>query len=198
MENLNNALFVLLNAPAHPHPGAIAVARLLAVYVIWAVAAGLAFGWLASGERTRKHLLEAGAAATAGLVINQLIGWVWPHPRPFAIGLGHLFIAHAADPSFPSDHLTVLWAIGFSLLMHRSSRMAGLALSLLALPVAWARIYLGVHFPLDIVGAALVAALSAWLMSRCAPWFIPRSYGIVMRIHRLLAGRLMTHGRERR
>ena len=34
----------------------------------------------------------------------------------------------------------------------------------MGVPVACARIYLGVHFPLDILGAALVALSSAWLI----------------------------------
>lgn len=34
------------------------------------------------------------------------------------IGLGHTLITHAADSSFPSDHLTLLWAVAFSFLMH--------------------------------------------------------------------------------
>jgi undecaprenyl-diphosphatase len=37
---------------------------------------------------------------------------------------------------------------------------------LLGLPVAWARIYLGVHFPLDILGAAFVGLGSARLVWR--------------------------------
>ena len=45
-------------------------------------------------------------------------------------------------------------------------------LALLGLPMAWARIYLGVHFPLDMVGAALVAVLSAWLCFREERWFV--------------------------
>lgn len=40
------------------------------------------------------------------------------------------------------------------------------ALSLLAgVAVAWARIFLGVHFPFDMLGALLVAALSAALVT---------------------------------
>ena len=49
------------------------------------------------------------------LLVNQLIGLVWQHLRPFMIGLGHSHLAHVADSSFPSDHLTLLWAVAFSL-----------------------------------------------------------------------------------
>lgn len=198
MEDLNDALFLLLNASAHPSAALLAVAKFFAVYAIWTVPAALAAGWLRGGERTRKLLLEAAASGLIGLAFNQLIELAWQHPRPFVIGLGHTFIPHAADSSFPSDHLTLLWAVAFSLLMDRGLRIAGLALALLGLPLAWARIYLGVHFPLDMVGAAWVAAVSAWLVSHCLRWLTPHCYTVVIRIHRLLFGKLIELGWVRR
>ena len=72
--------------------------------------------------------------------------------------------------------------------------MAGLALALLGLPVAWARIYLGVHFPLDMVGAALIAGLSAWLAFRQAHMYLPAAYGIAMSVHRILFKKLIQIG----
>ena len=110
------------------------------------------------------------------------------------IGLGHTLISHAADSSFPSDHLTLLWAVAFSFLMHRSPRLAGIALALLGLPVAWARIYLGVHFPLDVVGAALVAVLSAWLAFREVCIYLPATYSLALSVHRILFGKLIQIG----
>ena len=94
------------------------------------------------------------------------------------IGLGNTLIPHVADSSFPSDHLTLLWAVALSFLMHQRPRFAGVFLALLGLPMAWARIYLGVHFLLDMLGAALVAGISAWLCFREEKWFVaPLSLG---------------------
>ncbi len=86
----------------------------------------------------------------------MVCGTLWFHPRPFMIPLGHTWISHPADNSFPSDHGTVMFSAAFALLSLRL-RAPGLLMLLAALPVAWSRIYLGVHFPLDMVGAALVA-----------------------------------------
>ena len=72
--------------------------------------------------------------------------------------------------------------------------MAGMTLALLGLPVAWARIYLGVHFPHDMIGAALVSALSAWLAYREAPLYLPPTYSLATRIHRTLFSKLITLG----
>ncbi|MBC3871854.1 undecaprenyl-diphosphatase [Undibacterium oligocarboniphilum] len=194
MEDLNHALFLWLNAPEHPSTLLLAIATFFAEYAIWALPVIIGFGWLRGNEHTRKVLLEATASGLAGLLINQIIGLVWQHPRPFMIGLGHTLIPHAADSSFPSDHLTLLWAVAFSFLTHRSPRLAGMALALLGLPVAWARIYLGVHFPLDMVGAVLVAVLSAWLAFRELGVYLPAAYSLALSVHRVLFGKLIQIG----
>ena len=194
MENLNHALFLLLNAPAQPHALMLSVATFFAEYAIWVIPAFLGISWLYGKPRSRRVLLEAAASGFAGLLINQIIGMLWQHPRPFMIGLGHTFLFHAADSSFPSDHLTLLWSVAFSLLMHRSPRTAGIALSFLGIPLAWARIYLGVHFPLDMLGAALVALLSAWLAFREGRFYLSAAYRFAYSVHQLLFGRLIAAG----
>lgn len=194
MENLNHALFLWLNAPEHPSTLLLAVATIFAEYAIWVLPAIIGYGWLRRSEHARKVLLEATASGLAGLLINQIIGLVSQHPRPFMIGLGHTLIPHAADSSFPSDHLTLLWAVAFSLLMHSSSRVAGMALTLLGLPVAWARIYLGVHFPLDMLGAALVGVLSTWLAFRGVRLYLPTTYRLSLSVHRILFRKLIQIG----
>lgn len=189
MESLNHALFLWLNAPEHPGRFALVVATLFAEFAIWVVPVLVGSWWVRGDESTRRVMLEATASGLGGLLINQLIGVAWQHPRPFMIGLGHTFLSHAADSSFPSDHLTLLWSVAFSLLIQRSPRGAGVALALLGLPMAWARIYLGVHFPLDMLGALAVAMLSAWLAFREAPRYLSPLYGLAMRVHRaILAG----------
>lgn len=194
MENLNHALFLWMNVPVNPNTQLLAIATCFAEYVIWVIPVLITVGWLRGSEHTRKVLLEATAAGLAGLLINQIIGWLWQHPRPFMIGLGRTFISHAADSSFPSDHLTLLWSIAFSFLMHRRPRVAGLMLALLGLPVAWARIYLGVHFPFDMIGAALVAALSAWLAFREMRVYLPPAYNLATRLHSTLFKKFIERG----
>ncbi|MDD2811227.1 undecaprenyl-diphosphatase [Rhodoferax sp.] len=186
MQELNETLFLLINAPVTPNAIVLAVAKVLADQAIWLAPMALIIGWFRGSERTRKLMLEATASGLAGLLINQVIGLFWQHPRPFMVGLGNTFIPHVADSSFPSDHLTLLWSIAFSFLMHQRPRFAGVVLALLGLPVAWARIYLGVHFPMDMVGAALVAVSCAYLCFREERWFLDSVYRWTSAIYRQL------------
>lgn len=160
--SLNHSLFLWLNAPADAHAALLAVAQALAVHAHWIVVAGLLVA-LAQWRQAdwRRGALDALLAALLARGINRAIQALWFQPRPAALGLGHQHLAHSANASFPSDHATALWAVGASLLLHRRTRPAGLAVCGLGAAVAWARVFLGVHFPLDILGAAAVALVAA-------------------------------------
>lgn len=194
MEEFNRTLFLAINASEHPNALILAVAKLLANDVVWLIPAVLLLGWLRGRERTRLVLLEAAASGVVGLMINQAIGLVWSHPRPFMIGVGHSYIAHVADSSFPSDHLTLIWAVAFSLLTQERTRLVGITLAALGLPVAWARIYLGIHFPLDMFGAAVVAVLSAWMCFRGKHLLVVPLYGLAVYVHRRVFSSLIQRG----
>lgn len=194
METFNHILFFWLNAPEHPNTLVLMQAVFVADWLIWMVPIMVGIGWLCGNENTRKAMLIATAAGMLGLFVNQIIGLVWSHPRPFMIGLGHTFLPHVNDSSFPSDHLTLWWAVAFSFLMQQRQRSVGIAMALLGIPIAWARIYLGVHFPLDMLGAAVVATLSAWLALHGARWYLLPIYRLAINIHRMLFGGLIERG----
>ena len=194
MESLNQTLFLWLNAPEHPGTLALMAAIFFAERLIWAVPLLIGIGWLRGSAGTRKTALVAAASGLLALLVNQAVGLAWSHPRPFMIGLGHTLIPHVADSSFPSDHLTLWWSVAFSFLLQRGLRRAGVALALFGLPIAWSRIYLGVHFPLDMLGAIAVAALSAVLTLHEARWYLGPIYRLATRIHCLLFGRLIALG----
>jgi len=194
MEHLNQALFLLLNASIHPSPFVLFIASIFAVHAIWLVPLILVTGWLRGNEVQRKIYLQAAGAGLFGLLLNQIIGLLWVHPRPFMIGLGHTLIPHAADSSFPSDHLTLLWSVAISLSLHLHSKTTGLVLSMLGIPVAWARIYLGVHFPMDMAGALAISALSAVLCRRAERTVFSAIYPTIFLIYCSLCAPLIRRG----
>lgn len=159
IEMLNRALFLKINAAPDTASWAIRAAKLVADGFIYAIPALLLIYWLWGGEGKRSLALKAFLVAMLGVGINQLIGLAWQHPRPFMIGLGHAWAPHAADSSFPSDHMTVFVGIGISLLFGGEILAGGLTLAI-GLAVAWSRVFLGVHFPLDMLGSFGVAFLS--------------------------------------
>lgn len=124
---------------------------------------------LAYGPRARlirRAGVAAGLSAGLALLVTQLISHLVNRARPFVTDPGgvHLFDHHAADPGFPSDHATAAFAIAVAIAL-RSPRW-GVPVLIAATLLAIARVGLGVHYPSDIVGGALVgtmAAIALWV-----------------------------------
>ncbi|ACC76182.1 phosphatase PAP2 family protein [Paraburkholderia phymatum] len=159
LEAFNQALFLTINATTSTPRWQIGVASCVADYVIYLVPLVLAALWLSGNRDSREAALRACCVTLLALGFNQIIGLAWMHPRPFMIGLGHTFVEHAPDSSFPSDHGTVFASVALTLLFARV-RWAGLLTLVAGLAVAWSRVYIGVHFPFDMLGAALIACVA--------------------------------------
>ncbi len=156
LESLNRAFFLKINAgPAVP-AWIVDGATLIANYLIYMIPILLLGMWLWGDEPRRSLALKACLVSLLAVGFNQIIGLAWQHPRPFMLGLGHTYLTHAPDSSFPSDHVTIFAGIGLSLLFSGAARLAFLFLTAGA-AVAWARVFLGVHFPLDMLGAVGIA-----------------------------------------
>jgi undecaprenyl-diphosphatase len=194
LEELNRWLFLLINGPADPGVAMLTFAKLCAALLVAAVPLYLIVGWLRGTDAERRRLLEAALACVLALLIAWVIGAIWPRPRPFMVPIGHALMAHAPNASFPSDHLTGIWSVAFSLLLHRGSRGAGVWLALLGLPVAWARIYLGIHFPIDMAGAALIALVSAWALRAGASGIVAPLFPWANTVYRRLCAPLIRRG----
>jgi undecaprenyl-diphosphatase len=159
LEAFNQALFLMINGTASTPAWQVGTALFIADYLIYLIPLLLVGMWLSGDERQRNLAIRASLAAMLGVGANQLIGLVWQHPRPFMIGLGHTFLPHAPDSSFPSDHATVFAGVALTLLFGGARRLGELTL-LIGVAAAWTRVFLGVHFPLDIVGAVAVACVA--------------------------------------
>ncbi|MCK9801233.1 phosphatase PAP2 family protein [Pseudomonas chlororaphis] len=169
MEELNRSLFLAINASAEASLPMRELAIFFAQWMVFCVPLLLAVLWIFGEQRQRRVVLLAGLSIALALACNLVIRELWFHPRPFMLGLGQNFLAHAPGASFPSDHASGLFAMAFALIL-ASLRKTGLVMLGLALLVSWARVYLGVHFPFDILGGCLVGLLSAWLVRQGLAW----------------------------
>ena len=116
------------------------------------------------GNSTRDILLYGIYAGIIGLVINYLIGLVYFHPRPFVIGLGTQLFQYPADTSFPSDHTTFMVSIALMFFYFKETRIYGVIFLILGLIGGFARVFSGVHFPLDILGSIIVSIISTLII----------------------------------
>ncbi|MBI2718240.1 MAG: phosphatase PAP2 family protein [Rhizobiales bacterium] len=137
----------------------------LARYSVYLLVFAVAIRWFWNSNRARdRHVaISCGAAAAAGLVINQVILLAFDRVRPYDLGITHLLIGPSADPSFPSDHATLAFAVAAMLLVKRD-RFA-LAFTALAALLAVSRVYVGIHYLGDVVGGLAVGTVAALLVN---------------------------------
>jgi undecaprenyl-diphosphatase len=161
----NLDLFQMINAQPAVPAWQLAAAIGIAQWLIYLVPTSMVIAWILGDRSTRRELLELLLAAAAALALAQLLAAVWPQPRPFMLHLGTQWLAHSPDPGLPSDHVTVFWSLGLAALGIRRLRRWGAALLATGLAVGWSRVFLGVHFPYDVL-AALPVSLAGALFAR--------------------------------
>ena len=165
MNYLNHLLFVWLNALEYPRTALLSSLTFVLEHVVWIISALIGIGVLRD-VRTRKILLETIASGLAGLFIHQNIRLISQQLPSAVAEIGHTLLSPASAVPSSGEYLTLLWTIFFSFLIRHRPRLTGIVLALLGLPVAWARLHFGVHFPLGLLGAVLMVWLSAWLIFR--------------------------------
>lgn len=160
MNSWNLALFDLVAGGHQPDSTLLRIASLLAEGSTWLCAALiLAAMWMQPAVRARIALVLA-VAALASLVSREL-ATVIGAPRPFMLGLSPEHISHGARAGLPSTHASVMFTVAFMLIADRRLRAIGLAVLAMAVMTAWARVYVGVHFPVDVAAGALLGACFA-------------------------------------
>lgn len=162
MNALDQTLFAAINAGSPSWDKTAWVAYVAARYVVLLIPLHLAILWLAGTHHVRRQALTLASALLIAIGISFAIGALFPTPRPFLIPLGHQLIAHRESPSFPSNHGLVMFTYAAAMLALRHWRHA-ICIGIAGLIVAWSRIYLGIHFPLDMVGALILAIGATWM-----------------------------------
>ena len=112
--------------------------------------------------KNKKKSLFVFSALLISFILSRLIGIFFYTPRPFAIGIGTQLVQHVADASFPSDHATTFFAFSFALLFLKYQK-AGIIFLIFGALVGFARVFTGVHFPLDILGGFIVGLIGTGL-----------------------------------
>ncbi|MBI2444647.1 MAG: phosphatase PAP2 family protein [Candidatus Magasanikbacteria bacterium] len=163
--NWNIRLFFAINARVGRERWLDALGRAGAEWVVFAMLAwygvGAAILYLPDRRALLTALIFLAAAWTVAWFISVLVGLIVREPRPHLPYPESrlLFQPLMSWKSFPSDHALSAWLIFFMALVFGLPAAWGLLP--LALWVSWGRVYAGVHYPFDVVGGALVAALAA-------------------------------------
>ena len=169
MDRLDDRLFLAVNTLAKNTPWLHGMTVAYARFGIVLFAAALAAGAVLARDRSARAMagaLWAPIGSLLALAVNQPIGNLVAERRPYAAHPDALLLVPATtDFSFPSDHAVVAGAVAAGILVY--NRRLGWATAVAALAIAADRVYVGAHYPGDVVAGltlgASVAVLS-WLV----------------------------------
>jgi undecaprenyl-diphosphatase len=114
-------------------------------------------------EQNRKRALYAIFSALLAMGMNQVISHIWFRDRPYVHNPVNRLLQGSQDASFPSDHAAGAFSIAGSLFGRTAG---GTALMVFAAMVAVSRIYVGLHYPSDIIGGMAIGLISSWIIER--------------------------------
>ena len=119
--------------------------------------------------KTRKTGVIMLAALLADVLLcNVVIKNLVARTRPFDVNTAvQLLVAKPRDYSFPSGHTAASFASVTALYLAGEKKLWKLAL-VLAILIAFSRMYLYVHYPTDILGGVIFGSLSAWIGYQCS------------------------------
>jgi undecaprenyl-diphosphatase len=116
-------------------------------------------------RRARRHIAAGVAAAGLAVAVSRFVQNLVPSARPiWDAELGALFpqefrrVIDADYHSFPSDHIALLFPLAVTA-YRLDSRLGAVGAAWFAV-IALVRVYLGLHYPADLLGGALLGGLA--------------------------------------
>lgn len=101
------------------------------------------------------------AVFLAKFVIVDLIKFFWERPRPYIENNVNQILEYTGA-SFPSGHAAISFALSF--VVYKYNKKAGILFFVASFLISVSRVFVGIHWPSDILVGALVGIFSGWLI----------------------------------
>lgn len=132
-----------------------------ASFLIWILFAGLFVLWIVDGKIKKEQILHALFSLILAWAVAEIIKALFPTTRPFVTnGKFPLTLTVPGGASFPSGHTAAVFALAVSIWLHK--KKLGLWYIVGAVLVGIARILSNVHYPIDILGGAVLGILTSF------------------------------------
>ena len=168
---LDSALFNLINGLAGQVPPMDAIMRLLVndYFVPTALCLLTLALWFAGDTReergrNQRAVLSIVVAILLANLLVKLCNLIYFRPRPFSVQQVNLLFYRPSDSSLPSNAAAV--GFTFAAVAWQRKRWLGVVMGVLAGLFMFARIYCGVHYPLDVVAGGLIGAISGYVVGK--------------------------------
>lgn len=147
----------------------------MAAYALWLgvtlLGVFLVAGWWqarSDGPRAVAASLWAGAGTVLAVALNQPLSHLVGRVRPYDTLHGvEVLVPRANDFTFPSDHAVVVGAVLCGLIIARRRALV-VAAAVVGVLLAFARVYVGAHYPTDVIAGILFGAAVVGLLAPLA------------------------------
>ncbi|MGK9489326.1 undecaprenyl-diphosphatase [Bacillus sp. TV3D] len=160
MQGFNENLFRWVNQLSIDHGYLNPLFIGLAEYTVLLVALMCLFIWFQNRSRTnRRVVVSAGFTFILAELIGKIAGIFYSNQQPFAeMSHVNLLIQKEVNNSFPSDHTIFIFSVCLIFWLFHKRHVYWL---IIACAVGFSRIWVGVHYPFDVLAGAVMACLTA-------------------------------------
>lgn len=160
---MNENLFRLINDLGKEYTTATPAVVFMAEYTVIFLAVAVLIFWFTRVNRYRIMVICGFLTFVIAEIFGKLAGKIHSNHQPFAeLPNVNQLIEKAVDNSFPSDHTILFFSFCMTFWLFRGAK--GAIWILLALLVGIPRIWVGVHYPADILVGAMISIVTALIV----------------------------------
>ena len=127
-----------------------------AEYLVIVVPLTLVYLWLENRKGKQDSSIIFLATIT-GIITSYLLSLLYSHQNPSVVYQEVLAQADPSENAFPSQHTATVFATAFAAFA-KKRKNTGILLILAAILTGFSRVYIGEHWPIDIIGSIIAAS----------------------------------------
>lgn len=165
---MNESLFRLINDLGKQYTFFNPIFVFIAEYTVIFLAITVITFWFTRVKQNRIMIICGSITFVIAEIVGKVAGKIHSNNQPFAeLSNVNQLIEKAVDNSFPSDHTILFFSFCMTFWLFKDGK--GLIWVVLAFLVGISRIWVGVHYPADIIVGAIISIISAILVFRIVP-----------------------------
>ena len=126
---------------------------------------------------SRKIAVSTVVVTVINLIINIIVRSIFHVDRPFVHNKVNLLLPHDSASSFPSNHATGTMSIALG--VRKYNKLLSIMLSILSIIIGFSRVYVGHHYPMDVIGAYVIVFAVNYIYNLKLRSKVENIYGLI-------------------